>query len=127
MQVLPSTQSLRVLLAWSEAVESRGGWVKLDAAHVPTLTGMSQDEVEACVAELNRFGYCTPAAHGDLVYLTREGSGLARAARALVERGAELRDLTLEALGPSLRRIPFFQLPSPLRVNMGAGRSLRSL
>lgn len=124
MQVLPSTQSLRVLLAWSEAVESRGGWVKLDATHVTALAGMTEDEIHACVSELNRFGYCTPAAHGDLVYLTREGSGLARAARALVDRGAELRDVTLEALGPSLRRIPFFQLPSPLRVSMGADRAV---
>jgi hypothetical protein len=127
MQVLPSTQSLRVLLAWSEAVESRGGWVKLDAIQIPALAGMSVDEIQACLSELNHFGYCTPAAHGDLVYLTREGSGLARAARTLVERGAELRDLTLEALGPSLRRLPFFQLPSPLRLHMGAGRSVRSL
>lgn len=111
MQFLPSPESLRVLLEWSQAVEARGGWVKVDSVQVPALAGLTTDEIRGHVSELTSRGYCTPAAHGDLVYITAEGAKLARALKALVERGAGLDGLTPEALGPRDTRLPFFRLP----------------
>lgn len=111
MQFLPSAQSLRVLLEWSQALEAKRGWVKVDSSQVPGIADLTDEEIQTSVSELTSRGYCTPAAHGDLIYLTGEGAKLAAAVKILVERGAELSELTPEALGPGATRLPFFRLP----------------
>lgn len=114
MPVLPSQQSFQVLLAWSHAVETRRGWVRLTPTEVPALAGMSCDEVQGCISELSSLGLCTRAAHGDLVYLSRQGARLARVVREMIAEGTALPDVTLELLAPRLAGIPFFRLPEPL-------------
>lgn len=114
MQSLPDTKSFSLLLAWSRAVETRRGWVKLDAVHVPELAGMSEREIQACVSELTGYGFCTPAAHGELVYISAEGARLARAARELLGQGVKLEEITLEVIASRLPRSQFFRLPHPL-------------
>ena len=111
MPVLPTATSFRVLLACSAAVESRHRWVHLTAAEVPGLAGMTPVEIQDAVSELTGHGYCAPAAYGELMYITREGAKLARAARDLVSEGREVTELTLEELAPTLKRFPFFRIP----------------
>ena len=115
MPVLPTAASFQVLLACSEAVESKHRWVHLTAAEVPGLAGLEAQEIQRAVSELSEHGYCAPAAYGELMYITREGAKLARVARDLVNQGAEITDLTLEALAPSLLRFPFFRLPEEFK------------
>lgn len=124
MPSFPSQQSLQVLLAWSRAVETRRGWVRLTPSEVPDLEGMSQDEVERCISELNSMGLCTRAAHGDLVYISRQGAKLAGVVRGLVAQGAQLSDLSLEVLAPRLAGIPFLRLPESFALHNGS--TLRS-
>ena len=111
MPVLPTAASFRVLLACSAAVESKHRWVHLTAAEVPGLAGMTPGEIQDAVSELTGYGYCAPAAYGELMYITRKGAKLARAARELVSDGMQMTELTLEALAPTLKRFPFFRLP----------------
>ena len=111
MPVLPSAASFQVLLACSEAVESKHRWVHLTAAEVPGLAGLESEEIQRAVSELSEHGYCAPAAYGELMYITREGAKLARVARDLVSQGTEIDDLTMDALAPTLMRFPFFRLP----------------
>ena len=113
MPVLPSQRAFHVLVAWSQAVESRRGWVKLTPSDVPGLGGLSQEEVDQAVSELNLRGYSIPAAHGDLVYISRQGAKLARIARDMISEGHALAELTLETLAPRLAGLPFFKLPDP--------------
>jgi hypothetical protein len=111
MPVLPTAASFQVLLACSEAVQSKHRWVHLTAAEVPGLAGMEAQEIQQAVSELSEHGYCAPAAYGELMYITREGAKLAKVARELVSQGASITDLTLDALTPALKRFPFFRLP----------------
>ena len=111
MPVLPSAASFQVLLACSEAVQSKHRWVHLTAAEVPGLAGLDAREIQAAVSELSEHGYCAPAAYGELMYITREGAKLAKVARDMVSQGAEVAELTLDALAPTLKRFPFFRLP----------------
>ena len=111
MPVLPSAASFQVLLACSEAVESKHRWVHLTAAEVPGLSGLAAQEIQSAVSELSEQGYCAPAAYGELMYITREGAKLAKIARDLLSEGAEIADLTLDALAPTLARSPVFRLP----------------
>lgn len=119
MPVLPSQRAFHVLVAWSQAVEPRRGWVKLTPSEVPGLEGLTQEEVEQSVSELNVGGYCTRAAHGDLVYISRQGAKLARIARDLLAEGHALSDLTLEMLAPRLAGLPYFRLPEPFSFRDG--------
>lgn len=116
MPVLPTTASFRVLLACSEAVESKHRWVHLTPAEVPGLAGLTPVEIQSAVSELTEHGYCAPAAYGELMYITREGAKLARVARDRLTQGAALTDLTMETLAPTLVRFPFFRLPAELVV-----------
>src|SRR5215207_5901581 len=102
MPVLPSAASFQVLLACSEAVESKHRWVRLTETEVPGLVGLDAQEIQAAVSELSERGYCAPAAYGELMYITREGAKLAKAARELVSQGAKITELTLDALAPAL-------------------------
>ena len=111
MPVLPSAASFQVLLACSEAVESKHRWVHLTEAEVPGLAGLESEEIQTAVSELSEHGYCAPAAYGELIYITREGAKLAKIARDLVREGADVADLTLDALAPTLKRFPFFRIP----------------
>jgi hypothetical protein len=111
MPVLPSAASFQVLLACSEAVESKHRWVRLTENEVPGLVGLDAQEIQAAVSELSERGYCAPAAYGELIYITREGAKLAKAARELVSQGAKVTELTIDALAPALLRFPFFRLP----------------
>ena len=124
MPVLPTAASFRVLLACSEAVESKHRWVHLTAAEVPGLSGLTPTEIQDAVSELTEHGYCAPAAYGELMYITREGAKLARVARDLVSQGTSLADLTLEALAPTLVRFPFFNLPAELAVGRRASSAV---
>src|SRR5215207_10040508 len=111
MPVLPSAASFQVLLACSEAVESKHRWVRLTETEVPGLVGLDAQEIQEAVSELTEHGYCAPAAYGELMYITREGAKLARIARDMLSKGAEVTELTLEALAPTLMRFPFFRIP----------------
>jgi hypothetical protein len=111
MPVIPTAASFRVLLACSEAVESKHRWVHLTPSEVPGLTGLTPREIQEAVSELTERGYCAPAAYGELLYITREGAKLARVARDLLSQGLEVAELTMEALAPSLVRFPFFRIP----------------
>jgi hypothetical protein len=111
MPVLPTAASFSVLLACSEAVESKHRWVHLTEAEVPGLAGLTPGEIQDAVSELTEHGYCAPAAYGELMYITREGAKLARVARDLVSQGTGVTELTLEALAPTLMRFPFFRIP----------------
>ena len=113
MLVLPSQRAFHTLVAWSKAVETRRGWVKLTPCDVPDIAGLTPEEVEETISELNVAGYCTRAAHGDLVYITRQGAKLARIARDMMAEGHALSDLTMERLAPRLAGLPFFRLPEP--------------
>jgi len=115
MPVLPTAASFRVLLACSEAVESKHRWVHLTPNEVPGLTGLTPGEIQEAVSELTRQGYCAPAAYGDLMYITREGAKLARVARDLLSQGLEVAELTMETLAPALVRFPFFRVPEEFR------------
>lgn len=121
MPVLPSAASFQVLLACSEAVESKHRWVHLTEAEVPGLAGLESEEIQRAVSELSEHGYCAPAAYGELMYITREGAKLARVARDLVSQGASITDLTLDALAPTLRRFPFFRLPEDFTASRSSG------
>ena len=116
MPVLPTLASFRVLLACSEAVESKHRWVHLTASEVPGLSGLTPSEIQEAISELTEHGYCAPAAYGELMYITREGAKLARVARDLVSQGASVSELTLETLAPALIRFPFFNLPAEVAV-----------
>src|SRR5215217_3282415 len=111
MPVLPTAASFRVLLACSEAVESKHRWVHLTANEVPGLAGLTPGEIQEAVSELTVQGYCAPAAYGELMYITREGAKLARVARDLLSQGLEMAELTMDALAPVLMRFPFFRIP----------------
>jgi hypothetical protein len=115
MPVLPSVASFQVLLACSEAVESKHRWVHLTAAEVPGLAGLEAQEIQEAVSELSEQGYCAPAAYGELMYITREGAKLAKVARDMLSQGVGLAELTLDALAPVLGRFPFFRLPEDFR------------
>lgn len=115
MATIPSVQSLRLLLSWSEAVEAKRGWVQLTPNQVPETAGMHPRELEQCVSELTARGYCTPAAHGDLIYLTREGAKMARTVRDLLAQDTE--GLGLETLVAKLFQ---FQVPIIKRHFAGA-------
>ena len=67
MPVLPSAASFQVLLACSEAVESKHRWVHVTAAEVPGLAGLDAQDIQDAVSELSAHGYCAPAAYGWLV------------------------------------------------------------
>jgi hypothetical protein len=120
MPVLPTVASFRVLLACSEAVESKHRWVHLTPSEVPGLAGLTPGEIQEAVSELTQRGYCAPAAYGDLMYITREGAKLARAARDLLGEGRDVAELTLESLAPALVRFPFFRIPEELRTRSQA-------
>ena len=120
MPVLPTAASFSVLLACSEAIESKHRWVHLTAAEVPGLEGLTPREIQEAVSELTEQGYCTPAAFGELMYITREGAKLARVARDLVSQGMEVTELTLEALAPTLMRFPFFRMPEEFAARLQA-------
>jgi hypothetical protein len=107
MQVLPSASALRVLLAWSEVVARQRRWVRITASEIPVLSEMDAVEIRGCVAELAEMGCCTPAAHGDLYYISRRGATLARATRELLSQGLELGELTPASLAPKLIRFPY--------------------
>ena len=115
MPVLPTVASFRVLLACSEAVESKHRWVHLTDNEVPGLAGLTPREIQEAVSELTEQGYCAPAAYGELMYITREGAKLARVARELLGQGLEVAELTMEALAPALVRFPFFRIPEEFR------------
>ena len=111
MPVLPSAASFQVLLACSEAVESKHRWVHLTEAEVPGLAGLEARQIQEAVSELSAHGYCAPAAYGELMYITREGAKLAKVARDMIGQGFDVAELTLDALAPTLMRFPFFRLP----------------
>ena len=111
MPVLPSAASFQVLLACSEAVESKHRWVRLTETEVPGLAGLEAQDIQSAVSELSERGYCAPAAYGELMYITREGAKLAKVAREVMSQGVELAELTLDRLAPALVRFPFFRLP----------------
>ena len=115
MPVLPSAASFQVLLACSEAVESKHRWVHLTEAEVPGLAGLEAHDIQQAVSELSEYGYCAPAAYGELMYITREGAKLAKIARDMVSQGVELTEITLDALAPMLMRFPFFRLPEDFK------------
>lgn len=107
MPVLPTIQSLEVLLAWSEAVEKKHGWVRLEPVEVPALGDVTPEALQASITELASLGLCVRAAHGELVYLTRDGAKLAKVTRHLRSQGAGLEELTPDTIARPLMRFPF--------------------